>query len=231
MADLTALKREAGRRAADLVESGMAIGLGTGSTAFFAIERVAERIREESGFSVRAVSTSFSTTLLCEKMGIPLLSVGSVPRLDLAIDGADEIDPARNLIKGRGAAHLIEKIVASMAERFVVVADETKRVQTLGASMPVPIEVHPNALASLTKQVLEKTNASRVEVRMAGKSKDGPVISDSGNLIVDAWISGIEDPAGLAAVLDSLPGCVGHGVFAGICTKVLLATSSGLVEF
>ena len=182
MADLSTLKRDAGRHAADLVRSGMLVGLGTGSTAYFAIERIAERLRDEAGFSVKAVSTSFSTTLLCEKMGIPLLNVGSVSALDVAIDGADEIDPARNLIKGRGAAHLIEKIVARMAKRFVVVADETKRVKTLGTSMPVPIEVHPLALASLTKQVMDLTGAERVEVRMAGKSKDGPVISDSGNL-------------------------------------------------
>ncbi|MBO7501078.1 MAG: ribose-5-phosphate isomerase RpiA [Fibrobacterales bacterium] len=231
MADLSTLKRDAGRHAADMVQSGMLVGLGTGSTAYFAIERIAERLRDEAGFSVKAVSTSFSTTLLCEKMGIPLLNVGSVSALDVAIDGADEIDPARNLIKGRGAAHLIEKIVARMAKKFVVVADETKRVKTLGASMPVPIEVHPLALASLTKQVMDLTGAERVEVRMAGKSKDGPVISDSGNLIVDAWISGIEDPKALAETLDALPGCVGHGVFAGLCSQVILATSEGLVEF
>ncbi len=231
MADLASLKRIAGRRAAELAESGMTLGLGTGSTAYFAIERIAERLKEEKDFTVRAVSTSFSTTLLCHQMGIPLLSVGSVDRLDLAIDGADEIDPARNLVKGRGAAQLIEKIVARMADRFVVVADETKKVDVLGASMPVPIEVHPNALSSLMRQVKELTGAERVEVRMAGKSKDGPVISDSGNMIVDAWISDIRKPAEMAALLDSLPGCIGHGIFAGYCSRVFLATERGLVEF
>lgn len=227
--DLTLLKKEAGYRAAQLAESGMVIGLGTGSTAFYAIERIAERIAEEK-LELSAVSTSFSTTLLCREKGIPLLDLAAVARLDLAIDGADEIDPARNLIKGRGGAHLIEKMVARMADRFVVIADHTKQVVTLGEKVAVPIEVHPLALTSVQMQ-LKELGSTEVTLRMAGPSKDGPVISDSGNLILDARFTEISDPSGLSARLDSLPGLLAHGIFPRLCSRVILASPDGVMEF
>ncbi len=229
MSNIELLKKEAGCHAADLIESGMAVGLGTGSTLFFAIERIAERRKEEK-LQFRAVSTSFSTTLLCRKYGIPTQDLGSVDHLDLAIDGADEIDPQKNLIKGRGAAHLIEKIVAQMADRFIVVADESKRVAQLGTLMPVPIEVHPLALSS-TIQKLNSLGAQEVVVRQAGKSKDGPLISDSGNFILDARFGLIEDPIQLAAELDEIAGVLAHGIFVQLPTEVVLATSSGIELF
>ncbi len=227
--DLSQLKRAAGRQAAEQIADGMAVGLGTGSTAYFAIERLAERIRDEK-LRVTAVSTSFSTTLLCRQWGIPLVDAGAVERLDLAIDGADEIDPARNLIKGRGAAHTIEKIVAQLAQKFIVVADSTKEVQVLGTSMPVPVEVLPLALGNARRALLA-LGAQKVEIRMAGASKDGPVISDSGNLILDAHFRDIADPDQLEGAINRIAGVVENGLFSGCCHQVILATPEGLRTF
>ena len=145
MADLNELKKAAGVRAANMIESGMTVGLGTGSTAAYMVERLGERIQTE-GLKVTAVSTSWSTTLQCRKLGIPLIDLGEATHLDIAIDGADEIDPAKNLIKGRGAAHLLEKIVASMADNYIIIADSGKKVQTLGEKFAVPLEILPNAI-------------------------------------------------------------------------------------
>lgn len=223
------LKKEAGVRAANMVENGMRVGLGTGSTAFYAIERLAERIAEEQ-LTIEAVSTSFSTTLLCRKLQLPLLDLSAVSSLDLAIDGADEIDPARHLIKGRGGAQLIEKIVAKLATRFVVIADESKRVSVLGEKMPIPVDVHPHALSGVVKQ-LSELGAVETTIRMGGAAKDGPVITDSGHLIVDCRFESISNPTELSQQLDQLPGVMGHGIFAGVCDTVLLATAAGVVEF
>ena len=228
MATMNELKKAAGIRAADMIQSGMSVGLGTGSTAAYMVERVAERIRTE-GLKVRAVSTSWSTTLQCRKSGIPLMELGEATHLDIAIDGADEIDPQRNLIKGRGAAHLLEKIVASLADTYIIIADETKAVKTLGEKFSVPLEILPGAIGLVTTRV-EKLGAP-VTVRMGAPGKDGPVISDSGNLIADAKFGLIKDPAALARELEHIPGIVGHGLFIGMANKVILATAEGLKEF
>lgn len=228
MTKIEELKKAAGVRAANEIESGMLVGLGTGSTAAFMLERLAERIRDE-GLKVTGVSTSWSTTLYCRSAGIPLLEMGAASHLDLAIDGADEIDPARNLIKGRGAAHLLEKIVASMADRYLIVADSGKRVQKLGEKFPVPLEVIPGAVGIVSAKIAQLGGAAKV--RMGAPGKDGPVISDSGNLIVDAKFPPLENPGELAAKLDSIAGLVGHGLFIGMASKVILATESGLSEF
>lgn len=228
MATMNELKKAAGIRAADMIKSGMSVGLGTGSTAAYMVERVAERIRTE-GLKVRAVSTSWSTTLQCRKSGISLMEPGEATHLDIAIDGADEIDPQRNLIKGRGAAHLLEKIVASLADRYIIIADETKAVKTLGEKFSVPLEILPGAIGLVTTRV-EKLGAP-VTVRMGAPGKDGPVISDSGNLIADAKFGLIKDPAALARELEHIPGIVGHGLFIGMADKVILATAEGLKEF
>jgi ribose 5-phosphate isomerase A len=227
--DMDTLKKEAGYQAAELIEDGQRVGLGTGSTAFYTIERLAHRIRDEK-ISVEAVSTSFSTTLLCQEFGIPLLDLSNVDSLDIAIDGADEIDTHRNLIKGRGAAHVIEKIVAEMSAQFIVVADQSKKVDTLGAAFPVPVEVLPLARASVQKALLQ-IGAESVVVRMGSPAKDGPVISDSGNLILDARFAGISHPAELAEKINHIPGVLGHGIFANTCHKVFLATENGIQQF
>jgi len=219
------LKQQAGIAAANLVQSSMAIGLGTGSTVFFALERLAERQKTEN-LKFLGVSTSFSTTLLCRKMGIELMDLGSASHLDLAIDGADEIDPKLNLIKGRGAAHLLEKIVASLADKFIIVADSAKKVQNLGEKFPVPLEILPAALGLAQARV--KSLGGILEVRMAGACKDGPTISDSGNIITDANFGLIKDPASLGRELNSVPGIVGHGLFTGLAKEAFIAGEEGV---
>ncbi len=229
MANLENLKREAGRSAADQVDNGMVIGLGTGSTAYYVIERIAERIREE-GLKVNAVSTSFQTTFLCHEWKIPLLDIATVQHLDLAIDGADEIDPRKNLIKGKGAAHTLEKIVAAMAETFYVVADESKRVKVLGTSMPVPVEILPHAYKSTYKRILN-LGAEKCVLRMAESGKQGPIVSDNGNFIIDAWFKNIDLPKALEQELNLIPGVLDNGLFAGYAAKVYLATEKGIEIF
>lgn len=228
MTKIDELKKAAGIRAANEIQDGMAVGLGTGSTAAFMLERLAERIKTEN-LKITGVSTSWSTTLYCRSAGIPVREMGAVSHLDLAIDGADEIDPQRNLIKGRGAAHLLEKIVASMADRYIIVADSGKRVQKLGEKFPIPLEVIPGAIGIVTAKIEQLGGA--VKVRMGAPGKDGPVISDSGNLIVDAKFPPLEAPGDLALKLDSIAGLVGHGLFIGMASRVILATESGLDEF
>jgi ribose 5-phosphate isomerase len=176
------------------------------------------------------VSTSWSTTLQCRSLGIPLKEMGEVSHLDMVIDGADEIDDNKNLIKGRGAAHLLEKIVASMTDNYVIIADSGKKVSKLGEKFAVPLEIIPGAIAVVTERV--KKLGGDLKVRMGAPGKDGPVISDSGNLIADAKFGIIENPDKLARDLEHIVGIVGHGLFVGIVTKVILADAEkGLVEF
>ena len=229
MASMDELKKAAGVRAADMIKDGMTVGLGTGSTAAHMVNRLAERIKTE-GLHVVGVSTSWSTTLQCRSLGIPLKEMGEVSHLDMVIDGADEIDDQRNLIKGRGAAHLLEKIVASMTDNYVIIADSGKKVNKLGEKFSVPLEVIPGASAVVTERV--KKLGGDLKVRMGAPGKDGPVISDSGNLIADAKFGIIENPDKLARDLEHIVGIVGHGLFVGIATKVILADADkGLVEF
>ena len=229
MASMDELKKAAGIRAADMIKDGMTVGLGTGSTAAHMVNRLAERIKNE-GLSVVGVSTSWSTTLQCRSLGIPLKEMGEVSHLDMVIDGADEIDDQRNLIKGRGAAHLLEKIVASMTDNYVIIADSGKKVNKLGEKFAVPLEIIPGAIAVVTERV--KKLGGDLKVRMGAPGKDGPVISDCGNLIADAKFGIIENPDKLARDLEHIVGIVGHGLFVGMATKVILADAEkGLVEF
>jgi ribose 5-phosphate isomerase A len=219
------LKQKAGIAAANMVQDGMGIGLGTGSTVFFALERLAMRQKIED-LRFFGVSTSFNTTLLCRKMGIKLKNSSFVSNLDLAIDGTDEIDNNLNLIKGRGAAHLLEKIVAKLAKRFIIVADSGKKVQTLGEKSPIPLEILPAALGLASTEI--KKLGGIMEIRLAGLSKDGPVISDSGNIIADANFGLIKDPAALCKELDSIPGLAGHGLFVGLAKEAFIAGEAGV---
>lgn len=229
MATMDELKKAAGIRAADMIKDGMTVGLGTGSTAAHMVNRLAERIKTE-GLNVVGVSTSWSTTLQCRSLGIPLKEMGEVSHLDMVIDGADEIDDNKNLIKGRGAAHLLEKIVASMTDNYVIIADSGKKVSKLGEKFAVPLEIIPGAIAVVTERV--KKLGGDLKVRMGAPGKDGPVISDSGNLIADAKFGIIDNPDKLARDLEHIVGIVGHGLFVGIVTKVILADAEkGLVEF
>jgi len=228
MNTMNELKQAAGVRAANMIQDGMTVGLGTGSTATYMVDHLAKRIREE-GIKIKAVSTSWSTTLQCRQWGIPLMEMGEVSHLDIVIDGADEIDPSRNLIKGRGAAHLLEKIVASMADTYIIIADSSKKVNQLGEKFAVPLEILPSAIALVSSSV--KALGATVIVRMGAPGKDGPVISDSGNLIADANFGLIKDPAKLARDLEHIPGLIGHGLFIGMADKVILASENGLEEF
>lgn len=219
------LKQQAGVSAANLVQNGMLVGLGTGSTVFFTLERLAERKKTEN-LNFFGVSTSFSTTLLCNKFGIELKDSGSVSYLDLAIDGADEIDSNLNLIKGRGAAHLLEKIVASLANKFIIVADSTKLVKDLGGKFAVPLEILPKALG-LVETKIKKMGGS-LEIRSAGSCKDGPTISDSGNIIADAKFGLIKAPQTLSNELDSIAGLVEHGLFVNIAKEAFIAKEANV---
>ena len=231
-----AAKRAAGDAAAALVRDGMRLGLGTGSTTAFALQAIGRRVRDE-GLGVAGVPTSFAAERLARTHGIPLLTLDDLgldrlapgeKALDLALDGADEISPALDLIKGRGAAHTREKVVAALAERFVVLGDPSKNVETLGTSMPVPVEVLPMAEPSVT-QTLRALGAEPV-LRM-GEKKDGPVVTDQGLWILDArWADGIDDPVRLSAQIHETPGVLDHGLFLGMATDVLIGSPDGGVE-
>ena len=229
-------KRAAGEAAAALVESGMRLGLGTGSTTAFAIEAVGRRIREE-GLDVAGVPTSFAAERLARQHGVPLLTLDDLgldtlapeaAALDLAMDGADEVSPTLDLTKGRGAAQVREKVVAALAARFVVLIDPSKEVERLGTRMPVPVEVLPMAQPAIAR-ALRGLGAEPV-LRM-GQSKDGPVVTDQGLWVIDAhFAGGIAEPRPLASALDALPGVLGHGLFLGMATDVLVGTAAGEVR-
>lgn len=223
--DQDAAKRAAGERAAALVEDGMYVGIGTGSTTAFATIALGRRVRDE-GLRIAGVPTSFAAERLARAQGIPLITLDDVAVLDVAFDGADEVDGALNLIKGRGAAHTREKVVAAASARFVILIDPSKEVERLGTKMPVPVEVLPMATAPVTR-ALERLGA-RADLRM-GQRKDGPVVTDQGFWVIDAHFGGIEDVEALNRQLLDLPGVLDHGLFLGLATDVLIGEPSGEV--
>lgn len=219
------LKRKAAERAVELVEDGMKLGLGTGSTARHVLELIADRRRRGQLADIAGVPTSRTTENLARELGIPLTTLDKHPRLDLAIDGADEVDPALNLTKGWGGALLWEKIVASAAERFVIVVDASKLVERLGDRGPVPVEVVPFAY-QIHMPFLEE---------LGGKPKlreaDGgmPFVSDGGHYIIDCYFEdGISDPWRLEAELKHRAGVVDTGLFLDMAESVVVATESGI---
>jgi len=209
---LTAAKSAAGFHAADMVEDDMVIGLGTGSTVFYMIERLSARVRE--GMKVAGVPTSYQTAMRAREYGIPLTTLDDHPVIDMAIDGADEVDPHLNLIKGRGAALTREKCVAAAALQFIVVVDEQKVVPRLAA--PVPVEIIPFAVSPAMAQ-LRGLGCTPV-IREAIK-KDGPVITDNGNFIIDCTFTAIRKPAVLEEAIARIPGVVESGFFCGFADK------------
>ncbi|HPM26731.1 MAG TPA: ribose-5-phosphate isomerase RpiA [Methanothrix sp.] len=214
-------KKAAGEAAADLVESGMVVGLGTGSTVAWTIKRLGERTREE-GLEFLGVPTSFQAESLAIECGIRLTTLNQHPVLDLAIDGADQVDHRLYVIKGGGAAHTREKVVACSAQQFVVVADESKYAKHL--SHPVPVEVLPFALRPVERQLQEL--GGRPVLRL-GKMKDGPVITDNGNFVLDVDYGRIEEPVELGARMSRIPGLVEHGIFENL-DELYLARGSGV---
>lgn len=225
--DPSALKREAARAALAEVRDGMRLGLGTGSTATAFVELLAEAVGD--GLGVVCVPTSKRIAELAKKLEIPLSTLEETPVLDLAIDGADEIGPGLSLIKGGGGALLREKIVATSAKRFVVIADAGKVVGALGA-FPLPIEIVPFGGRATRRKIVAAISgldiAGRLTMRTAA---DGELyVTDGGHHIVDAHLTRIPDPQALGAALDAVPGVVEHGLFVGIARAAYVAGEDGV---
>jgi ribose 5-phosphate isomerase A len=225
------MKELVGKHAVEvLVKSGMKLGLGTGSTAVHAVHHVGALLAEGKLRHIKAVPTSFQTTIECEKLGIPLYSlnsreIGGV--LDLTIDGADEVDKQNYCVKGGGAALLLEKIIAYASSAFAVVIDESKAVDNLALKFPLPVEVIPEARSPVTK-ALEKFGAT-VTLREAVR-KAGPVITDKGNLILDMVFPSPVNPAALETEINAIAGVVENGFFTRRRPCVFIARADGTVE-
>ncbi|MBX9949944.1 MAG: ribose-5-phosphate isomerase RpiA [Candidatus Obscuribacterales bacterium] len=210
----------AARAAVELVTDGMALGLGTGSTAVFAVQLLGERVRD--GLKIQGVPTSESTEKLAKSVGIPIVTLAQCPRLDLDIDGADEVDPNLCLIKGGGGALLREKIVAFASRRVVIIVDEKKLVDKLGR-FHVPIEVIPFACGSIQKTIIEMGANSTV------RERDGRVFqTDENNLILDCDFGLIADPRSLARKLSLIPGVVEHGLFIDMVERVIIGSNGNV---
>jgi len=221
------LKERAARAALDLVEDGMQLGLGTGSTAARFVKAVGERVAQ--GLRVLCVPSSEITRVQAEGLGIPLTTLDETPRLDLTVDGADEIDHQLRLIKGGGGALLREKIVATASDRMVVIADDSKLVARLGTH-PLPVEVVRFGLLatmSLIEAIAVETGCHG-EIKLRSGTGDAPFVTDQGNLIVDCAFGAIPEPEVLAFALKRIPGVVEHGLFLGIVDLAIVAGSDGV---
>ncbi len=227
--------REVAKKAAavsavdELVKDGMVLGLGSGSTVAHAITRLAERVRVEE-LDVLCVPTSYQVAFLAVRAGLRLTDLNEHPEPDIAIDGADQVDGELNLIKGGGAALAREKIVDSAAKKLAIIVDEDKLVERLGeGSMPVPVEVLPFAATPVLKR-LEFLGAREVRIREAGEGKIGPVVTDNGNLVLDAYFGPITDPSGLEKAIKAIPGVIEVGLFVGMTDIVYVGTRAGDVR-
>ena len=220
----------AARRAADMVESGMKVGLGTGSTAAWLVRCLGEMVQSE-GLRFKGVPTSSRTAELARSLGIEVISLDEAKWLDITIDGADEVDPNLNLIKGGGGALLQEKIVATASDKMVVIADSSKQVARLGA-FPLPVEVVPFGWQT-TKLLVEEALINvdvmgrEASLRMAGES---PYVTDEGNYILDLHLRRIGEPWPTALVLNQIPGVVENGLFVDICDVLITGAGDGTVE-
>jgi ribose 5-phosphate isomerase A len=221
------LKRQAAARALESVRDGMQLGLGTGSTARHFVDLLGERVR--AGLKVVGVPTSEATRIQAAECSIPLTTLDDVDRLDLTVDGADEIDHALDAIKGGGGALLREKIVAAASDRMIVIADDTKWVDALGR-YPLPVEVIPFGLAATQKAMAGAFAQSGVSGQMVlRKGRDGHVfVTDGGHWIIDAHLGRIKDAPRLAGLLNPIPGVVEHGLFIGLASTVILAGTQGI---
>jgi ribose 5-phosphate isomerase A len=219
----------------------MRLGLGTGSTVAFLLEALAERRR--AGLRFTSVATSVRTEVEARRLGIPVSSLDECPELDLAIDGADEVDDGLDCLKGLGGACLREKVVAAASRRFVLIADESKLVSRLGERAPVVVEALPFAVAPLLRSLADLNPVLRraqISVVVASAAAAAPVlerlqgtlpppwVTDNGNHLLELRTGPIPDPAGLAARLDAMPGVVGHGLFLGMAAAAYVATAKGL---
>ncbi len=219
--DLDTLKRAAARKAIEFVHDGMVVGLGTGTTATHAVLGLAERVK--AGLKIRGVPTSCETAELARRHGIDLIETDDAWSIDVAIDGADEVDPHLNLIKGGGGALLKEKIVAAAARRLIIVVDHTKRVPALGTTSPLPIEVVPFGWGSTARQL--ETVGGKAVLRQ----RNGEIFrTEAGHYILDLHLSRIDRPAELEAQLNLIPGVVETGLFVGRTSLLIVGTPDGV---
>jgi ribose 5-phosphate isomerase A len=219
-------KRRVALEAVKHVQEGFIVGLGSGSTAAYVIQEMGEKIRRE-GLRILGVPTSNQAMMLAVHHAVPLTTLNEHPQLDLAIDGADQVDRELNLIKGMGGALTREKVVASAAKQFIIVADETKLVEKLGTNHPIPVEVLPFALPSV---MVKMTRLGGKPVLREGKGKVGPVVTDNGNFIVDVDFGPIMAPKELDLQLKSIPGVIETGLFVGIADVVYLGKPDGVLR-
>ncbi|WP_458185963.1 ribose-5-phosphate isomerase RpiA [Haladaptatus sp. NG-WS-4] len=213
-------KRNAGESAAEAVEDGMVVGLGTGSTAAYAIRAIGRKV--DAGLDVHGVPTSYQSRQLARDVGVPLVDLDSVSAIDLAIDGADQF-AGPHLVKGGGAAHAREKVVDGAANRLLVVADPSKAAERL--THPVPVEVLPAARTTAADDV--RVLGGTPDLREA-EHKDGPVVTDNGNLVLDCSFGEINSPGELASDLSAVPGVVEHGLFVGMADEIHVGTDAGV---
>jgi ribose 5-phosphate isomerase A len=216
-------KRLAGEHAARLIQDGMVVGIGTGSTVVFLIEALGRRVRDE-GLRIIGVPTSFQSRLLCGQLGIPIRDMQDAAALDLAIDGADEVDPRLDLIKGGGGSQTREKIVVAMAREFVVVVDESKLVPALGTAFAIPVEVLPSGLAYVERALREQ--GATVALRMATGGKDGPVVTDNGQFLLDVRFPPATDLRAADARLHQIPGVIETGLFFDLAKQAVVGGGS-----
>lgn len=220
--DLDSLKKAAALKAVEFVRDGMVVGLGTGSTAKHLVIALGEKVR--AGMTLRGVATSHETASLAAQSGITLIDTDNRWEIDVAIDGADQVDPAFNLIKGGGGALLKEKIVAASARRFIVMVDQTKLVPVLGGSFPLPIEIIPFGWGSTARHI-EQVTKSPVVLR---KRNGAPYRTEAGNLIVDVHLDRIDRPQELETLLNLIPGVVETGLFVGRTDILIVGTTEGV---
>ena len=216
-------KETAARAAVELVRDGQIVGLGTGSTAAYAVRFLGERV--QAGLRIRGIPTSVNTKELAASLGIPLTTLEEFQQIDITIDGADEVDPELRLIKGGGGALLREKIVASVTRQFVVIADSSKQVASLG-KFPVPVEVIPFAQTLVAKKI-ESLGAS---VKAREYAYGNPFVTDEGHHILDCTFGVIFDAESLAKELDHMPGVVEHGLFLGMASVALIGQGDRVIE-
>jgi len=219
--DLDTMKRAAALKALEFVKDGMIVGLGTGSTAKHLVLALGDRVK--TGMHLRGVPTSQETALLARQSGIPLIDSENRWVIDVAIDGADQVDPAFNLIKGGGGALLKEKIVAASAKQFIVLVDYTKRVPVLGGSFPLPVEVVPFGWGSTAREI-ETLTSSRVVLR---ERNGAPFTTEAGHLILDVHLARIDNPHELEIALNQIPGIVETGLFVGRTDMLIVGTPHG----
>ena len=221
MSDLqNQMKQAVAEAAVEQFRDGMIVGLGSGSTAALMIKGLGQRLASGQLKDIVGVTTSFQGEVLAAELGIPLRSLNAVDRIDLAIDGADEVDPSFQLIKGGGACHVQEKLVAARAKRFVVVVDSTKLVERLNLEFLLPVEVLPGAWRQVQQQLLAMNGTA--ELRMAHR-KAGPVVTDQGNLVLDVrFEGGIADSVDLERSINNIPGVLENGLFVNLADEVLV---------